>query len=140
MYEKIIKYLSFALLIVSAVIAIWAYATGFTDAAVNTLLYWAYAMVGVGIFSAVIIGIVISAVNNPKSLIKMGLGLVAVAAVVGIAYVLAPGSAALGYVGPEIPASTLKLTDTILNLTYFTCGAAVCAIICGVVVNVVRSK
>lgn len=140
MYEKIIKYISLALLIISAVIAIWAYAVGFTDAAVDTLLYWAYAMVGIGIVASVIIGIVISAINNPKSLVKMGIGLVAVAVVVGIAYLIAPGSPAIGYVGKEIPASTLKFTDTILNLTYFACIVAICAIVFGAILNASRSK
>lgn len=139
-YTKIIKYLSWALLFVSAAIAIWAYAINFTDAAVDTLLYWAYAMVGVGILAAVIIGVVISAINNPKSLINILIGIVGVVVVVAIAYFLAPGSPAIGYVGPEITADTLKFTDTILNLTYLACGAAVIAIIVGAVMNAVRSK
>ena len=34
----------------------------------------------------------------------------------------------------------LKITDTILNITYFFCGAAVLSIIVGVIVNAVRNK
>ena len=47
MYQKVIKYISWALLIVSVVIGVLGFAIGFntSDAvAVDTLLYWAYAM------------------------------------------------------------------------------------------------
>lgn len=140
MYRKIIRYILWLLLAVSAVIAIYAYAAGFTDNAVDTLLYWAYAMAIVGIVASVVIAITISAVNNPKSLLKMLGVLVGVAVIVGVAYLLAPGTPAVGYLGPEVPGMTLKLTDTILNLTYFACGASIIVIIGGVIMDAVRNK
>ena len=140
MYRKIIRYILWVLLAVSAVIAIWSYAVGFTDKAVDKLLYWAYALAIVGIVATVVIAITISAINNPKSLLKMLVGLAVVAVIVGVAYVLAPGTPAVGYLGAEVPAMTLKLTDTILNLTYFACGAAIIVIIGGVIMDAVRNK
>ena len=139
-YEKIIKISLWVLMLVSTAITVWAYAANFTDTSVDTLLYWAYVMVVAGLALAVVIGIVISAINNPKSLLKMLIGLAAIAVIVAVAYVLAPGTPAVGYVGAEVPASTLKLTDTILNLTYFTCGVAIVVIIAGLIVNAVRNK
>lgn len=139
-YGKITKYILWLLLAVSAVVAIWSYAVSFTDKAVDSLLYWAYALAIVGIVVTIIIAIVVSAINNPKSLLKMLIGLAAIAVIVAVAYVLAPGTPTVGYVGAEVPASTLKLTDTILNLTYFTCGVAIVVIIAGLIVNAVRNK
>lgn len=143
MYAKVIKYISWALLIISVVIAVWGFVTGFetNDAvAVDTLLYWAYAMVAVGIASIVLFGIGITAVNDPKSLIKLGVGVLALLVIIAIAYFLAPGTPAVGLVGDQPADSTLKLTDTILNVTYFAFGCAIISILIGVVVNAVRSK
>ncbi len=145
MYAKIIKYISWALLLVSVIVSVWGFfIKGFeagNAVAVDTMLYWAYAMVAIGVVSIVVIGIIISAINNPKSLLKLGLGIVAAIVIVGIAYLLAPGSPAIGLVSNNPPTdTTLKLTDTILNLTYFACGLSIIAIIIGVVVNAARSK
>ncbi|MGN1211161.1 MAG: hypothetical protein ACI4TM_05700, partial [Candidatus Cryptobacteroides sp.] len=76
--------------------------------------------------------------NNPKSLVKLGIGLLCVAAVVGGAYLLASGAPAMGIVGEQPSDSTLKFTDTILNLTYLACGAAIISVIAGVVVKAIR--
>ena len=76
--------------------------------------------------------------NNPKSLLKILLGLVAVAAIAAVAYVLAPGTPAIGYLGEPVSDGTLKLTDTILNLTYLTFGASILALIVGWVVGATR--
>ena len=63
-------------------------------------------------------------------LVKLGIGLVAVVVVCLLAYLLAAGKPAMGMqVQPD--AATLKLTDTILNLTYFVGILAVLAIIVG---------
>ena len=70
------------------------------------------------------------AVNNPKSLIKLGLVAVVIAAVAFVAYLLAAGNPAFGREGLD-EVGTLKLTDTILNLTYFAGGVAILSIIVG---------
>ena len=82
--------------------------------------------------------VVIGGINNPKSLLKLGLGLVAIAAIVAVAYVLAPGTPAVGYLGEPVSDGTLKLTDTILNLTYLLFGGALLALVVGWIVGATR--
>ena len=101
-FEKIVKILLWVLMIVSAGITVWGYAVGFSDMSVDTLLYWAYILAIVGIVIAIVFGITISAINNPKNLIKMGIELVAVVVVVGAVYFLSSGAPAVGYVGKEV--------------------------------------
>ncbi len=138
-YSKIFKYLMWALIIISVVLLVWGFAVGFGDNAVNVLLYWAYAMVALAIAAVVVVGAVIGAKNNPKSLVKLGIGVVAIAVVCFIAYLLAAGKPAMGLL-EQPDAKTLKLTDTILNLTYFTGALSIIAIIVGEIVMSVRDK
>lgn len=140
-YSKIIKYVSWALLIAGIIIGALGFFIGFTtnDAvAVDVLLYWAYAMVGVTLAAIILIGIIVGATTNPKGLIKTGIVVVCFAVIVAIAYLIAPGSEAVGYVGTQPGAQTLKLTDTVLILTYLSCAAAVIAIIVGAIVGATR--
>ena len=86
--------------------------------------------------AAVFFGVVvIGGINNPKSLLKLLLGLVVIAAIVAGAYFLAPGTPAVGYLGEPVSDATLKLTDTILNLTYLLCGGAILALVAGAVMS-----
>ncbi len=139
-FEKIVKIMLWVLMIVSAGITAWGYAVGFSDASVNTLFYWAYVLMVVGVAAALLFGVAISAINNPKNLIKMGIELVAVVIVVGAVYFLSSGAPAQGYIGPEVSQMTLKLTDTVLNLTYILCALTVLAIIGGGIYNAIRNK
>ena len=139
-FEKILKIMLWVLMIVSAGITAWGYAVGFSDASVNTLFYWAYVLMVVGVAAALLFGVAISAINNPKNLIKMGIELVAVVIVVGAVYFLSSGAPAQGYIGPEVSQMTLKLTDTVLNLTYILCALTVLAIIGGGIYNAIRNK
>ena len=140
-YEKIIKWVLVALFIVGVVFSFYGFAVGFEsngNAPVDNILYCAYAFAAVAI-AAVLFGVlVIGGMNNPKSLLKLLLGVVAIAAVVAVAYVLAPGTPAVGYLGTPVSDGTLKLTDTILNLTYLLFGGAVLALIVGWVVGATR--
>ncbi|MCQ2183101.1 MAG: hypothetical protein MJY89_06840 [Bacteroidales bacterium] len=141
--NKIFKWGMVALIIISVVLLVWGFAVGFEandGQAVNVLLYWAYFMVGLAVASWVIVGLIVGAKNNPKSLVKIGIVLAGAAVLCAIAFVLAPGSPAMAYNGPEISAGTLKLTDTILNLTYIVGAAAVIAIIVGEVRMSIASK
>ena len=140
-YEKIIKWVLVALFIVGIVFSFYGFAVGFEsngNAPVDNILYCAYAFAAVAI-AAVLFGVlVIGGINNPKSLLKLLLGVVAIAAVVAVAYVLAPGTPAVGYLGTPVSDGTLKLTDTILNLTYLLFGGAVLALVVGWVVGATR--
>ena len=140
-YDKLIKWLLALLFVVGIVFSFYGFAVGFEtngNAPVDNMLYCAYAFAAIAILAVVIGVVVIGGINNPKSLLKLVLGLVAIAAVVAVAYVLAPGTPAVGYIGPEVPAGTLKLTDTILNLTYLLFGASILSLVIGWVVGATR--
>ena len=144
--NKIFKWLMLALILIGVAILVWGFMKGYpgTPAAdngtVDPLLYWAYALVGIAIFCIVVFGVAIAAVNNPKSLVMLGIGLVAVAAICFVVYLVSPGAPAVGLLTEQPSASTLKLTDTILNLTYLAGGLAILAIIVGEILSAVRNK
>ena len=140
-YEKIIKWILLALFVVGVVFSFYGFAVGFEsngDAPVDNMLYCAYAYAGIALLAVLLGVVVIGGINNPKSLLKLVLGLVAIAAIVAVAYVLAPGTPAVGYLGEPVSDATLKLTDTMLNLTYLLCGGAVLSLIVGAVVSATR--
>lgn len=130
------------LLVISIAILVWGFLVGFESndgQAVDTLIYWAYIMIGLGLASWVIVGGIVSAKNNPKSLIKTLVLLVAIAAVCFVAYLLAPANPAVGREGLD-EIGKLKLTDTVLNLTYFAGAAAIVAIIVGEIRLAITNK
>ena len=124
------------LILVSVGLLVWGSVVGFTTKdgqAVDVLCDGACVMVGRAVASWVLVGLILMAKNNPKSLIKVGIVLVVAAALAFVAYLLAPGNPAVGRenISPADTLATLKLTDTVLNLTYFAGAAAVVAIIIG---------
>ena len=140
-YEKIIKWILLALFIVGAVFSFYGFAVGFEsngNAPVDNILYCTYAFAIIAIAAVVLGVVVIGGINNPKNLLKMGLGLVVAAAIVGVAYVLAAGTPAVGYLGEPVSDATLKMTDTILTLTYFLCIGAVASLVVGGIVTSLR--
>ena len=138
--NKIIKWCMIALIVVSVGLLIWGFSKDFAGNAVDVLLYWTYCMLGLAVFSWIVIGLIVGAKNNPKSLVNIGIILVGVAALCLVAYLLAKGNPAVAYNGPAVSAGTLKLTDTILNLTYIVGGAAIVAIIVGEIRMTIASK
>ena len=140
-YEKIIKWILVALFIVGIVFSVYGFIVGFEtngNAPVDNLLYCTYAFAGIALLAVLFGVVVIGGINNPKSLLKLALGLVAIAAIVAVAYVLAPGTPAVGYLGEPVTEQTLKLTDTVLNLTYLTFGASILALVVGWIVGATR--
>ena len=140
-YAKIIKWILAVLFVVGIVFSFYGFAVGFEsngNAPVDNMLYCAYAFALITIAAVVFGVVVIGGINNPKSLLKLLAGLVAIAAVIAVAYVLAPGTPAVGYLGDPVADSTLKLTDTMLNLTYFLFGGALLALVAGWVIGAIR--
>ena len=140
-YEKIIKWVLALLFAVGVVFSFYGFAVGFEtngNAPVDNMLYCAYAFALVTILAVVFGVVVIGGINNPKSLLKLLLGLVVIAAVIAVAYVLAPGTPAVGYLGEPVSDGTLKLVDTVLNLTYFLFGGALLALVAGWVIGAIR--
>ena len=140
-FNKIFKWAMVLLLVVSVVLLVVGFAGGWKEGNVDALLVWTYIMVGLAIAAVVIVGLVIGAINNPKSLVKLGLGLVAVAVVCFVAYLIAPGDPALNLTTMDQPsAPMLKLTDTILYLTYFAGIVAVLSIVVGEIRLAITNK
>ena len=140
-YDKIIKWILLALFIVGAVFSFYGFGVGFesnNSAPVDNILICSYAFAAIAIVAVLFGVIVIGGINNPKSLLKLALGLVVIAVIVGVAYVLAPGTPAVGYLGEPVSDATLKMTDTILNLTYFLCGGAIVSLIIGGIITSTR--
>ncbi len=140
-YEKIIKWVLAVLFVVGIVFSFYGFAVGFEsngNAPVDNILYCAYAFAAITILAVLFGVVVIGGMNNPKSLLKLLLGIVAIVAVVAVAYVLAPGTPAVGYLGDPVSDGTLKLVDTVLNLTYLLFGAAILSLIVGWIVGATR--
>lgn len=129
-------------MVISIAILVWGSVVGFEakdNLPVDTLLYWAYIMVGLAVAAWVVVGGIVSAKNNPKSLVKMLVLVVAIAAICFVAYLLAPANPAVGREGLD-EIGKLKLTDTVLNLTYFAGAAAILAIIVGEIRLAITNK
>ncbi len=108
------------------------------ELATDTILFGAYAF-GIISLAAVLFSVVImGAINDPKSLIKLIGGLAAIGAVVLIAWLIAPGTQPVGYLGEPVSDGTLKLTDTFLNLTYFLLGGTAVALIANFIIGLTR--
>ena len=140
-YAKIIKWILAVLFVVGIVFSFYGFLVGFEsngNAPVDNMLYCAYAFALITVAAVVFGVVVIGGINNPKSLLKLLAGLVAIVAVVAVAYVLAPGTPAVGYLGDPVSDNTLKLTDTMLNLTYFLFGGALLALVAGWVIGATR--
>ena len=140
-YEKIIKWILAVLFVVGIVFSFYGFLVGFEsngNAPVDNMLYCAYAFALITVAAVVFGVVVIGGINNPKSLLKLLAGLVAIVAVVAVAYVLAPGTPAVGYLGEPVSDGTLKLTDTMLNLTYFLFGGALLALVAGWIIGAIR--
>jgi hypothetical protein len=146
-YAKIFKILLWVLMILSVAVLLWGMIKGYPatvaedNGTVDVLLWWAYIVLGIALVSVICVGLYITATTNPKGLIKIGIAVVAAAALFGICYLVASGAPAIGYSGPTPPSATeLKMTDTILNLAYFVGGAAILSIIVGEIMMTIRNK
>ena len=140
-YEKIIKWVLVALFIVGIVFSVYGFIVGFDtngNAPVDMLLYCTYAFALIAVVAVLFGVLVIGGINNPKSLLKILIGLVVVGGIAFAAYALAPGTPAVGYLGEPVSDMTLKLTDTMLNLTYLLCGGAILSLIVGAIVSATR--
>ena len=140
-YTKILKWVLAVLFAVGVVFSFYGFLVGFEtngNAPVDNMLYCAYGFALVAILSVLFGVVVIGGINDPKSLLKLLIGLIGIAAVVAVAYLLAPGTPAVGYLGDPVSDATLKMTDTFLNLTYFLFGGALLALVVGWIVGATR--
>lgn len=135
--NKIIKWITWALMVIGVVLTVLVFAMNGSELYVNLLLYWTYVMVALAIAS-IVYGLVRDTLVNPKFLKTLGIVLGGAVVIVGLAVLLAPGTPAVGYVGAPVTDGELKLTDTILNLTYFSVAAAIVSVIVAAVMDNVK--
>ena len=142
--NKIFKWGMVVLILISLAILVWGFVAGFEVNKVatpptNTLLTWAAIMIGIALFCWIVVGLIISVINNPKSLVKMGIVVIAIAALVLVAFLLAKGTP---LPNPTVTATPgeLKLTDTILILTAIAGVGAILAIIVGEIRLAIANK
>lgn len=141
--NKIFKIGMIGLVVISVALVIWGSLAGFESNGarmVDILFYWTYVMVGIALVAWIIFGTIKAAQNNPKSLIKGLIAIVGIAIICVVAYLLAPGKPAIGYTGLPVSEDTLKLTDTVLYLTYFAGACAIIAIVIGEIRMSVANK
>ena len=135
--NKIFKITGWVLGLLGIVFGILAFVN--EGSSVDLLLRYTYFL----FFAAVVIwiglAIFIAGRNNPKNLLKAAGVVVGVAALVVLAYVLSAGAPALNVKTQPTP-QWLKLTDTMLLLTYVLGGAAILAIIVGAVRDAINNK
>lgn len=143
--NKIFKWGMVVLILISVALLVWGFVSGFETSThevlppTNALLTWAAIMIGIALFCWIVVGLIVNVKNDPKSLVKMGITLVGIVAVVAVAYLLAKGNPVPGAVVTSTPGE-LKLTDTILNLTLIAGIGAVLAIIVGEIRMAIANK
>ena len=143
--NKIFKWGMVVLILISIAILVWGFSAGFATPdkvalpATNVLLTWAAIMIGIALFCWIVIGLIVSVKNDPKSIVKMGIVLVGIAVVCLIAYLLAKGDPVPG-AAVTATDGELKLTDTILNLTLIAGVGAIVAIIAGEIRLAIANK
>ena len=135
--NKIFKITGWVLGLLGIVFGILAFVN--EGSSVDLLLRYTYFL----FFAAVVIwiglAIFIAGRNNPKNRLKAAGVVVGVTALVVLAYVLSAGAPALNVKTQPTP-QWLKLTDTMLLLTYVLGGAAIIAIIVGAVRDAINNK
>ena len=144
-YGLIFKIVELALILISVALIIWGFVVGFEskgDMPVDVLLKWAYCMVVITLLAILVFAFGVAVKNDPKVLVKYGIVLAGAAVLCLVAFVLAKGDMA-HELSPNaaIPSpAELKLTDTMLNLTYITGAGAILSIIVGEIIKAVRNK
>lgn len=139
-YAKIAKYISYALLILGVLVEIIGLAIGFdgNEGLVDVLLYFGYAMVAIALLGIIGLGIYAGAQINLRGLVRTIIVIVLAIIVVGVVYAVSPGNDPIAYNGAPQTHSMLKLTETILTLTYIFCAGAILSVVVGAIVNQVR--
>ena len=135
--NKIFKITGWVLGLLGIVFGILAFVN--EGSSVDLLLRYTYFLYFAAVVIWIGLAIFIAGRNNPKNLLKAAGVVVGVTALVVLAYVLSAGAPALNVKTQPTP-QWLKLTDTMLLLTYVLGGAAIIAIIVGAVRDAINNK
>lgn len=105
----------------------------------DVMLFWGYFL----IFVAIILVLVLSIVNmagNRKALKRTGIILLLAIVAVVVSYLLASGNPVAVNLATPPTHGELKLTDTLLNLTYILLACALIALIWGSVKKIIQNR
>lgn len=137
---KLAKYLEFILLGLSAVLIVVFFVMPHetaSDAIVDTYLYWAYALVVIAVVT--LLGFALAKTfSTKKGILNLVLLLVGVVVLVGVSYFLAPGTPAPTSV--KATPGELKLTDTIIILTYILIGASIVSLLGTTILKAIKNR
>ena len=110
-----------------------------TTSMLDVLLFWSYALV----VAALVLVVVLSLINmagNRKSLKKTGIVLLIAVVLIGLSLLFASGDPIAVNMAVQPSHSTLKMTDTLLNLSYALVVLALLALIWGSVRNLIHNR
>lgn len=141
-YNKIFTWLMIVLTVIGVGIVFWGFLGDWmanNALASESILNFAYIMVVLALL-AIVVGVVIGGMHDPKSLLRLGVSLLIIAAICFVVYLIAPGTPAQGLLTEQPSAGTLKLTDTVLYLAYILSAVAVIAIIVGEVRIAIKNR
>lgn len=131
-YLSIVRYLFLAI----SVLAVGSYFVGVAD--VDAMLYWAYVLLGLTVASVIILPL-LNVISNPKGAASSLLGLVIVAAVLGVTYSMASDAPIVNSAGGFFEDSLeLKLSDMGLYTTYFTMATTILIVVGGEIRNIFK--
>ncbi len=146
MTEKILKIATLVMFVITVVILGMFIFGGevpdqlyYTPVYTASLLNWGYILFFLAVIAAIIFPIV-RLFTRPKQAMKSLIGLIVLALVVLMAYVLADGTPMNipGYTGTDNTPSMLVFSDTIIYTMYFLFGGAIIAIIATELLRKVR--
>ncbi|MGL4993184.1 MAG: hypothetical protein ACRC6R_03460 [Bacteroidales bacterium] len=148
---KIAKWSLYFMLAVTVVVLGLYYGGGYTDPnaevlePINTeiLMFWAYALVGIGIVCTAFFALFqfgVSLKDTPKKALETVVNIALFAAVLGVTYAIADGTVLdlPGYDGEDNVPGTLKIADMMLYSSYFLIGFAVVSISLSNVLKLVK--
>ncbi len=134
---KYLKYLSYVLLAISAILVVLFYSNSDSDSSLNLILNWTIALFALCVVGAVVLPLLFSSGKGLKgSLIKVGV----VAVLCAVSYAMASGDSVESLTKAATTPSALKLTDTGLILTIALFVLAILAILSGSVINSIRNR
>ena len=145
-YGLFFKIIELVLIAISVALLVWGFVKGFPatvaddNGTVDPLLWWAGIMIVFALAAILIVGLFIAVKNNPKVLVRYGIILLGIAALCLVCYLLAKGNPAVGLTVDQPPFMTLKLTDSVLNLTYIVGALSILSIVVGEVIMAIRNK
>ena len=104
-----------------------------SSGSVNTFIYSAYIFLGIAILAAVLLPLYQSK-DNPRSLLKVGAGLLAIALLFGVSWLIATDYTA-STLSKDVSSGYIKLSGAIITTVWFFLGLG----LVGIIVTEVKS-